>query len=81
MNLKIVILFVITAGIARKPNMSREDLLLTNAKIIQNVFDEILEQNKDAIFIIVSNPLDVMVHVAIEKSKLPRNRVFGMAGH
>lgn len=71
---------VITAGIARKPNMSREDLLLTNAKIIQNVFDEILEQNKDAIFIIVSNPLDAMVHVAIEKSKLPRNRVFGMAG-
>lgn len=71
---------VITAGIARKPNMSREDLLLTNAKIIENVFDEILEQNKKSIFIIVSNPLDTMVYVALEKSKLPRNRVFGMAG-
>lgn len=71
---------VITAGIARKPNMSREDLLLINAKIIENIFDEILEKNNNAIFIIVSNPLDAMVHVALKKSNLPKNRVFGMAG-
>ncbi|WP_198306163.1 malate dehydrogenase [Arcobacter vandammei] len=71
---------IITAGIARKPNMSREDLLLINAKIIEDIFDDILEQNKEAIYIIVSNPLDAMVYVALTKSKLPRNRVFGMAG-
>ncbi|QKJ27252.1 malate dehydrogenase [Aliarcobacter cibarius] len=76
-NCKIII---ITAGIARKPNMSREDLLLTNTKIVKNIFDEVQEQNKDAIFIIVSNPLDTMVYAALEKSKLSRNRVFGMAG-
>ncbi len=73
-------IIIITAGVARKPNMSREDLLLTNAKIIETIFDDIFEQNKEAIYIIVSNPLDAMVYVASKKSNLPRNRVFGMAG-
>ncbi|RBQ31561.1 malate dehydrogenase [Arcobacter sp. FW59] len=71
---------VITAGIARKPNMSREDLLFTNAKIMNSILDDILPLNPNAIFIIVSNPLDAMVYSALQKSKLPRNRVFGMAG-
>ncbi|MGJ0376264.1 malate dehydrogenase [Aliarcobacter cryaerophilus] len=73
-------IIVITAGIARKPNMSREDLIFTNKKILESIFDEVLENNKNAIFIIVSNPLDAMVYVALNKSKLPRNKVFGMAG-
>ena len=71
---------IITAGIARKENMSREDLLKINSKIIEDIFDEVLENNQNAIFIIVSNPLDAMVYKAYTKSKLPRNRVFGMAG-
>lgn len=71
---------VITAGIARKENMSREELLLTNFKIVSSVFDDILENNKNAIFIIVSNPLDAMVYVSLKKTSLPRNRIFGMAG-
>lgn len=71
---------VITAGIPRKPNMSREDLIFTNEKIMNSIFDEILENNQNAIFLIVSNPLDIMVYLALKKSKLPRNRVFGMAG-
>lgn len=71
---------VITAGVARKPNMSREELLYTNEKIINSIFDDILENNPKAIFLIVSNPLDAMVYVALKKTKLPRNRVFGMAG-
>lgn len=71
---------VITAGIARKPGMSRDDLLLTNAKIMTSVINDILPNNKNAIFIIVSNPLDVMVYTALKASNLPRNKVIGMAG-
>lgn len=71
---------VITAGIARKPNMSREDLLLTNSKILKSILDEIFELNKKAIYIIVSNPLDALVYVALKQTNLPRNQVFGMAG-
>ena len=66
---------VITAGIPRKPNMSREDLIFTNEKIMNSIFDEILENNQNAIFLIVSNPLDIMVYLSLKKSKLPRNRV------
>lgn len=73
-------IIVITAGIARKPGMSRDDLLLTNAKIVRMVVDETLEYNKNAIFIIISNPLDAMVYAALKASGLPRNRVLGMAG-
>lgn len=71
---------VITAGIARKPGMSRDDLLLTNAKIVTSVIKEIDLYNQNAIYIIVSNPLDAMVYTALKASKLPRNRVLGMAG-
>ncbi|APW65042.1 MULTISPECIES: malate dehydrogenase [Arcobacteraceae] len=71
---------VITAGIPRKPGMSRDDLLLTNAKIMTSVIDEVKDANKDAIYIIVSNPLDAMVYTALKASGLPKNRVLGMAG-
>lgn len=71
---------VITAGIARKENMSREDLLLTNAKILSSILDDISNFNQDAIYIIVSNPLDAMVYLALEKTQAPRNKVLGMAG-
>ncbi|MBI1857568.1 MAG: malate dehydrogenase [Candidatus Melainabacteria bacterium] len=71
---------VITAGIARKPGMSRDDLLKTNAEIVGSVTDEIVKQSPDSIIIVVSNPLDVMTHLSWIKSKFPPHRVFGMAG-
>ena len=71
---------VITAGIARKPGMSRDDLLKTNAEIVGSVTDEIVKQSPDSIIIVVSNPLDVMTHLSWIKSKFPPPRVFGMAG-
>jgi malate dehydrogenase len=72
--------FVVTAGIARKPGMSRDDLLQTNAKIVNNVVEQALKYSPNAIFIIVSNPLDVMTYLAWQKSGLPSERVIGMAG-
>lgn len=71
---------VITAGIPRKPGMNRDDLLLTNAKIMTSVINEINEYNPNAIYIIVSNPLDAMVYTALKASNLPKNKVLGMAG-
>lgn len=71
---------VITAGIARKPGMSRDDLLKTNAGIVSSVTEEIVKYSPDSIIIVVSNPLDVMTHLAWVKSKFPPSRVFGMAG-
>ena len=71
---------VITAGIPRKPGMSRDDLLLTNAKIMTSVIEEVKELNKDAIYIIVSNPLDAMVYTALKASGLDKNKILGMAG-
>lgn len=71
---------IITAGIARRPGMSRDDLLSTNAKIMQSVAKEITQVAPDSILIIVSNPLDAMCHVALETSGFPKNRVMGMAG-
>ena len=71
---------VITAGIPRKPGMSRDDLISTNAKIVTMVTKSIMEHSKNPIIIVVSNPLDVMTHAAFKASGLPRNRVFGMAG-
>lgn len=71
---------VITAGIPRKPGMSRDDLLLTNAKIMTSVINDINEQNPNAVYIIVSNPLDAMVYTALKASKLDKNKVLGMAG-
>ena len=71
---------VITAGIARKPGMSRDDLLLTNMKIVGSVTEQVVKASPDAILIVVSNPLDAMVQHAYALSGLPRERVVGMAG-
>lgn len=71
---------VITAGIPRKPGMSRDDLLNTNAGIIKSVTGQVCAKSPDAILIVVSNPLDVMVYVAQKASGFPRERVIGMAG-
>jgi malate dehydrogenase len=71
---------VITAGIARKPGMSRDDLLSTNARIVTDVCGNIKKFAPDAMVIVVSNPLDAMCHVALKATGFPPNRVFGMAG-
>ena len=73
-------LVIITAGMPRKPGMSREDLLDVNAKIMRDICLQIKKQAPDCILIIVSNPLDAMCHVALETTGFPHNRVFGMAG-
>jgi malate dehydrogenase len=71
---------IITAGIPRKPGMSRDDLISTNAGIMKSVTEQIAKYSPDAILIIVSNPLDAMCHVAHKASGFPKNRVMGMAG-
>ena len=71
---------VITAGIPRKPGMSRDDLISTNAKIVTQVTKGIMKYSKNPIIIVVSNPLDVMTLAAYEASGLKANKVFGMAG-
>src|ERR671932_2762452 len=71
---------IITAGLARKPGMSRDDLLKTNAGIVSNVVDEVVRTSPDSILIIVSNPLDAMCQVAFRRSGFPKHRVIGMAG-
>jgi malate dehydrogenase len=71
---------IITAGIPRKPGMSRDDLIATNAGIMKKVVAEVVKYSPEAILIIVSNPLDAMCHVAYETSGFPKNRVIGMAG-
>ena len=71
---------VITAGIARKPGMSRDDLLNTNAGIVKQVSEHIKSSSPNAILIVVSNPLDVMSWVALKTTGFPRERVIGMAG-
>jgi malate dehydrogenase len=71
---------VITAGIARKPGMSRDDLLNTNAGIVRQVSEQVKRSSPNAIVIVVSNPLDVMCYVAKEVTGFPRERVLGMAG-
>ena len=73
-------LFIVTAGIARKPGMSRDDLLRTNAGIVESVSREIARVAPDSIIIMVSNPLDVMSYVAMQTTGFPRERVIGMAG-
>lgn len=72
--------FVVTAGIPRKPGMSRDDLISTNAKIVTSVTQSILKHTPDPIIIIVSNPLDVMTYAAHKASGLSKTKVFGMAG-
>lgn len=71
---------IITAGIPRKPGMSRDDLISTNAGIVKAVTKEVATRSPEAILIIVSNPLDAMCHVAFDASGFPRERVIGMAG-
>lgn len=71
---------VITAGLARKPGMTRDDLVLKNSEIVSGVVREIASRSPNAILIVVSNPLDAMCEVARRVSKFPRERVFGMAG-
>jgi len=71
---------VITSGIPRKPGMSRDELLATNAKIVKSVVSELVSRSPNVILILVTNPLDAMVHVARRVSGLPKSRVLGMAG-
>ena len=71
---------VITSGIARKPGMSRDDLLLTNMKIVSSVVEEVVERSPDSILMLVTNPLDAMAQRAYEVSGFPKNRVVGQAG-
>src|SRR5260370_13907511 len=73
-------LFVVTAGIARKPGMSRDDLVRTNADIVKQVSQQIKQTSPNAIVIVVSNPLDVMCWVTKQVTGFPRERVIGMAG-
>ncbi|HEX7316804.1 MAG TPA: malate dehydrogenase, partial [Pyrinomonadaceae bacterium] len=71
---------IITSGLPRKPGMSRDDLLKTNAGIVSSVTEEIVKYSPDSVLIIVSNPLDAMCQVAFKKSGFPKHRVIGMAG-
>ncbi len=71
---------VITAGVPRKPGMTRDDLVAINAKIVGSVVESIMKYTKNPIIIVVSNPLDVMTYAAFKKSGLKPNRVIGMAG-
>ena len=71
---------IITAGIARKPGMSREDLINTNKNIVASVTKEVAERSPNAFIIVVANPLDAMSYVALKVSGFPRKRVMGMAG-
>ncbi|MDX1494324.1 MAG: malate dehydrogenase [Longimicrobiales bacterium] len=73
-------IFIVTAGVARKPGMSRDDLLKINAGVIESVTKEIKRVAPESIIIMVTNPLDVMAQVALETSGFPRERVIGMAG-
>src|SRR6202162_6488214 len=71
---------VITAGLARKPGMTRDDLLFKNAEIVGSVVEQIVARSKDAILVLVTNPLDAIVQLAGKKSGFPSKRVIGMAG-
>ncbi|MBI4052022.1 MAG: malate dehydrogenase [Elusimicrobia bacterium] len=71
---------IITAGLPRKPGMSRDDLLNTNAGIVKSVTEQVVKYSPKCILIVVSNPLDAMCLVALRTSKFPKNRVMGMAG-
>jgi len=73
-------LVVITSGIARKPGMSRDDLLKTNMGIVKSVTQQLVEESPDSTIVMVSNPLDAMCHVALEASGFPKERVLGQAG-
>jgi malate dehydrogenase len=71
---------VITSGIPRKPGMTREELIGINAGIVKTVTENVLKNSPDAIIIVVSNPMDTMTYLALQASKLPKNRIIGMGG-
>ena len=71
---------VITSGIPRKPGMTREELIGTNANIVKGVAENILKHSPDAIIIVISNPMDTMTYLTLQATKLPKNRVIGMGG-
>ncbi|GIW10259.1 MAG: malate dehydrogenase [Chloroflexi bacterium] len=73
-------IIVITSGVARKPGMSRDDLLKTNAEIVGSVVDQAVRYSPAAVIIVVSNPLDAMTQLTLRRSGFPRHRVFGQAG-
>jgi malate dehydrogenase len=73
-------IIVVTSGLARQPGMSRDDLLTKNAGIVRSVVEQAAAVSRDAIIIVVTNPLDAMCHVALDASGFPRERVIGMAG-
>jgi len=71
---------IITSGVARKPGMSRDDLLITNQKIISDVTRNVARHSPDCVIILATNPVDAMVYLALHESKFPRNRIFGLSG-
>ena len=71
---------VIAAGFPRKPGMNREDLINTNARIVRGITEKAIKQSPDAVFIVVTNPLDAMAYCAFKTANIPSNRVIGMAG-
>jgi malate dehydrogenase len=71
---------VITSGVPRKPGMSRDDLVLTNMKIVREVTEKVIQYSPNSIIIVVANPLDAMTQLALHVSKFPRSRVFGQSG-
>src|SRR6201990_1878281 len=71
---------VITSGLPRKPGMTREELIGTNAGIVKGVAENILKYSPDTIIIVISNPMDTMTYLALTSSKLPKNRIIGMGG-
>lgn len=71
---------VITSGIPRKPGMTREELIGTNAKIVENVAKSLLEHSPNAIIVVISNPMDTMTYLALKATGLPKNRIIGMGG-
>jgi len=73
-------IIVITAGLPRKPGMSRDDLLFKNAEIVKRVVEQVVEHSPNSILMVVSNPLDAMTQLVLRKSRFPKNRVIGMAG-
>jgi len=71
---------VVTSGLPRKPGMTREELIGTNANIVKGVTQNILQHSPDAIIVVVSNPMDTMTYLALQSSGLPKNRIIGMGG-
>lgn len=71
---------VITSGLPRKPGMTREELIGTNARIVEEVTKNILQHSPDAIIVVISNPMDTMTYLALKSTGLPKNRIIGMGG-